>query len=192
MILRQATNQDISYVREILGESFADNLSSNYVLKQSGNLRYLKRLMKYSIRYCTHFGYVFINDEKNAACLLVDPRKKNVLAGIRLNIYFIFRVCGLKKLKAVLRREKIMKENHKKFPNAIHLWFIGVGKASQEKGFGSLLLNEVIDFSEDFDTILLETSNEQNLPWYQKHGFEIYDSKWIENHDLYFLKRGGS
>jgi predicted N-acetyltransferase YhbS len=70
-----------------------------------------------------------------------------------------------------------------------YLWFIGVYLAEQNKGIGSLLLQEIIQHSiQNNRPIYLETSTIKNLPWYSKFGFKVYSEQDL-SYRLYFLKR---
>ena len=54
-------------------------------------------------------------------------------------------------------------------------------------GKGSLLLEEIIAQSKaEKRPIYLETSVERNLPWYKKHGFEIFNTLDL-SYNLYLL-----
>jgi ribosomal protein S18 acetylase RimI-like enzyme len=56
-------------------------------------------------------------------------------------------------------------------------------------GKGSELLKEIIELSnQNRSSIYLETSVEENLSWYKKFGFEIYQQLEF-NYTLYLLKR---
>jgi GNAT superfamily N-acetyltransferase len=90
---------------------------------------------------------------------------------------------------AVLKRESMIKNNHPKEPFA-YLWFIGVNPPKQNRGIGSAFIKEVIRKCEKEERpIYLETSVERNLPFYQKFGFEIFQSLDL-SYKLYHLRRG--
>jgi len=70
-----------------------------------------------------------------------------------------------------------------------YLWFIGVDPLVQNRGIGSKMLQEIINFSNSSNRpIYLETSTVKNLPWYEKFGFEVYNEHDLTYH-LYFFKR---
>lgn len=70
-----------------------------------------------------------------------------------------------------------------------YLWFIGVNYLFQHAGTGSNLLNEVIEFAQQKDLpVFLETSTNENLPWYNRFGFQIYSELEL-GYKLFFLKR---
>jgi GNAT superfamily N-acetyltransferase len=68
-------------------------------------------------------------------------------------------------------------------------WFIGVDPKYQKFGLGKRLMEEVIiHCSSDHRPIYLETSTMENLTWYKKFGFVVYDTLEL-SYKLYFLKR---
>jgi ribosomal protein S18 acetylase RimI-like enzyme len=79
-------------------------------------------------------------------------------------------------------------ERHKALAPFEH-WYlqnIAVEPEEQGKGYGSLLIRamtEKID-REDRVPIFLETNKEKNLPFYQKHGFEILEHTIIPKTDV--------
>ena len=55
-----------------------------------------------------------------------------------------------------------------------YLAFLGIEPSEQGKGLGSALLRPVLERCDSEGTpAYLETSNERNLPFYQRHGFEV-------------------
>ena len=54
---------------------------------------------------------------------------------------------------------------------------IGVGPAKQGKGCGSALLKHALEGCDcDNRLAYLESSNPQNIPLYERHGFEVLDT----------------
>lgn len=83
-------------------------------------------------------------------------------------------VIGLSNIKKVISRESAISKIHPS-KDIYYLWFIGVQPSKQGNGVGSQLLNEIIQKGiSEKKTICLETSTLKNIPWYEKHGFEIY------------------
>jgi len=75
--MKRAENFDRGTIVDILVNSFRDNKSVNYIIKQDAkkNVR-LKRLMEYSHDICKLYGDVFITDDKSGCALIVKPDKK--------------------------------------------------------------------------------------------------------------------
>ncbi|MCG8485103.1 MAG: GNAT family N-acetyltransferase [Clostridia bacterium] len=74
---------------------------------------------------------------------------------------------------------------HMKGKNYIYLSIIGVDELHQGKGYGSQLLNLIIKESNANGTpIYLETETENNVAFYEKHGFRVLKKEYLEKLDL--------
>ncbi len=163
-----------SRIIDILFESFYYNKSVNFVVKQDAKKdKRLRILMEYSYFVGENFGKIYLNKDKSACAILIDPSKKrttfkSVLWDIKLLIFCI----GISNLSKVMKRESEIKNNHPKI-NFIHLWYIGVSQNDQGKGIGTLLMKEIIDdYHKKEQPIYLETSTIRNFPFYERLGFE--------------------
>lgn len=190
MLMIRANYNDTQNVVDILANSFADNKSVNYIVKQDSKLMLrIKHLMHYSFKSCMLFGTVYLSDDKRGCALIIYPEQKktNFKSGL-LNLQLIFKTTGFVNIKKAARREAIIKKHH---PEGLlsYLWFIGVTASEQHKGTGSQLMNEIIAEAKIQKRIIcLETSTLQNIPWYEKFGFIIYKELDF-GFRLYCLKR---
>ena len=188
--MTRAAYRDKDLVVNILANSFADNLSVNYIIKQDSNkLQRIKGLMAYSFEICHLYGDVFLTDDRKGCALIVFPdKKKTAVKSILLDVKLIFKCMGLLNIKKAMRREAMIKNNHPEGP-MYYLWFIGVDATAQNKGIGSKLLEYVINQGISQNRkICLETSTLKNIPWYQKFGFEIYKELDF-GYKLYCMKK---
>jgi ribosomal protein S18 acetylase RimI-like enzyme len=188
--MRRATPNQKSLIVDTLTQSFDDNKSVNYVVKQgSTREQRIRGLMDYSFNVCSAFGEVWTSDDEQACALILLPdKKKTTLDAIMWDAKLAFSVIGLDRVGKVLGRESKIKTFHPKEPFS-YLWFIGVKPQAQNNGVGSKLLQEIISHSEkNHRPIYLETSVDRNLPWYQKNGFEIFNTLNL-SYTLYLLRR---
>lgn len=185
--MKRAAINDIPRLVEILTESFKENKSVNYVLK---NKISLSKLFYYSIEKGFLYGDIWMNEDKTACAILINPKKKKIkIKSIWLDLKLIFQVVGLSNVKKVLHKENITEETLPKNKDYIHLWFLGVSPKEQGKGKGNKLLKEMIDYYKSFkEAMYLETSTLKNLPFYEKVGFKIYEKKDF-GFTLYFLEK---
>lgn len=186
---RVGTNQK-SIVVDILSGSFDDNKSVNYVVRQDEKraLR-IRGLMDYSFDVCDAFGDIWMTEDEQACALMLYPDKKSSsIKSILWDVKLATSVIGLSRIGKVLGREAKIKTFHPKDSFA-YLWFIGVATENQNQGKGSRLLEEIIHDSEmKGRPIYLETSVDRNLPWYKKHGFEVFQTLDL-GYSLYMLRR---
>ncbi len=180
--------KDKQRIVDIIVDSFDDNKSTNYIIKQDANRKQrLRRLVEYSVFQGEKFGKLFISDDKNGACIVLFPwSKKITLSSLLWDFRLVVTVIGLTRVKDILKREKLLKKNHPKTP-FYHLWYIGVDSNHQNKGIGSKLLDEVLAYCED-KPVYLETSVVSNLDWYGKYGFEVIKTLDLV-YTLYVLRK---
>ncbi|MBC8111344.1 MAG: N-acetyltransferase, partial [Verrucomicrobia bacterium] len=90
--MKEAAKHDKSIVLKILMESFDDNPSVNYVIKQDEKRkRRIKELMSYSFEYCLLFGKVFLSENEDGCVMLLYPTlKKTTFSTLLLDIKFVF------------------------------------------------------------------------------------------------------
>lgn len=187
--MQKAELTDKNLIVDILVQSFSDNKSINYIVKQDRRREArLRKLMAYSFEICYRFGEVYLTEDKKACALILFPHKKRYLSAILLDLDLAFSVIGLSNLKKVLSRESKIKQLYPKSP-FYYLWFIGVYPVDQNKGIGKTLLNEILTNAErEGLPVYLETSTTKNIPWYEKFGFVAY-KKLDFGYELFCMRR---
>lgn len=186
-----AKKQDKANVIGILSTAFNENKSVDYILGKGQRKTRIKHLMAYAFDVCWHYGKVLLSDDGHACALVLLPdRRKNSLRSIWFDVQLIWNCIGMGHMRKAVQREKKIKALQAVEDDQVYyLWFIGVDPKYQHQGTGSRLLEEIITDSRQMGrTVLLETSTETNLPWYQKNGFTIY-SQFNFGYALYFLKQ---
>jgi hypothetical protein len=103
----RAEYKDKERIVEILTNSFQDNKSVNYILKQDQKrVQRIRNLMAYSFDFCYMFGDVFLSEDKSGCALLVFPEKKKMtVKSIFLNVKLMFTCSGLSNVKKTLHSE---------------------------------------------------------------------------------------
>jgi hypothetical protein len=186
----KATYKDKDRVVDILAESFDDNQSVNYIVKQDKKrTQRIRKLMAYSFDICYLYGEVFLTDDISACALILLPdKKKNNLKSILLDIKLVVSCIGISNIKKAMKRESKIKELQPK-KLMCYLWFIGVDSDKQKKGIGSVLIKEVIEEAHSKQRpVYLETSTLKNISWYEKYGFTIYNELDL-GYPLFFMKK---
>ena len=185
----QAQKKDIRLIQDILTPSFEDNKSVNRSVKQDHKrLERIRNQIKYASKISIANEMAFLNDDKTCAvlCNPLDGVKASVLD----DLFYIRKVSGVKLGLQLMKREKLIKQFHPIRPFC-HLWYLGVLPDCQGKGIGGKMLREIQQYGiEKTIPIYLETSNEQNLRFYESHGFEKYHEVRLPTDDfkLYFYK----
>ncbi|MEO3404979.1 GNAT family N-acetyltransferase [Mucilaginibacter sp. CAU 1740] len=188
--MTRAIKNDKDHIISILTKSFDTNQSVNYIVLQ-GHKREerIAALMDYSFELCFLFGDVWLSDDRSACALVMYPHRKRItLRSIILDIRLIWQAIGLQNIKRAIDRENKIKAKQTKDPMA-YLWFIGVDPQFQQQGRGSRLMADLIaDAREKGTSFFLETSTPENIPWYERFNFKIYEQLDL-SYILYFLKQ---
>jgi ribosomal protein S18 acetylase RimI-like enzyme len=188
--MRKAVEEDKQSVIETLVRSFHDNPSVNYVIKQDRyRQKRLAALMDYSFELCMSFGDIWINDQKTGCALVLYPSlQRTNIRTIMLDLRLVFTSIGFFRFPAILDRERKIKRRHP--PGELtYLWFIGVNPDHQHQGVGSMLLRTVIENAAVTNRpIVLETSVQKNVAWYQNFGFEVFEILNL-SYTLFLMKK---
>ena len=190
----QADKSHKEKVIEILSECFEKNKTVNWIVKQdSKKQERIRDLMDYSFEACIETGEIYLTDDLTGVIIYSNSDDKlPILEEAYLTLQFVLKVTGIDGIGKALRREQYINQFHPKDQEFIYIWFIGLKKTEQGRGIGSAMLREVINISNKENLpIYHETSNEKNLNFYQKHGFEVYhiSPEDIFGFKLYFLKK---
>ncbi|WP_442795425.1 GNAT family N-acetyltransferase [Pelobium manganitolerans] len=186
----EATKKDKPLVADILTNSFDANQSVNYVIQQDTHRKErINALMNYSFDICKRYGKVYLSKEnKSCALVLLPEQKKQNWWTLLKDMQLMFSSIGFFNIGKALKRESAIKDKQLT-ENVYYIWFIGVNPDEQNNGYGSAMLNSLLNEAAAMNrTVCLETSTIKNLPWYKKHGFEIYDELDL-GYKLYFLKK---
>ncbi|MGF7082815.1 GNAT family N-acetyltransferase [Mucilaginibacter sp. UYCu711] len=174
--MHKVTSTNKATVVDIISRSFDNDEGINYLIPQN---RDRQKRLRYLVEYCVEVamltGEVFLSDGYKAAALLVNTeRKLSFLDTIVLDTKIAFRAIGLGNVIKALKREAKLKSK-RPIMNVSYLWFIGVNPDSQGQGIGKSFLGQLaLNEREKGRRFILECSPE-NLNWYQKNGFRIYD-----------------
>ncbi|KAA1246078.1 GNAT family N-acetyltransferase [Aquimarina sp. RZ0] len=189
----KASKKDKGTIVNLLWSTFIElefPNSINFVVKQdkkrSTRLRYL---MEYQCNVALKFGEIWLSDDKKGCVLLLFPEKKRLSLSLFLwEIKLALCCIGAENVLKVLKRESQLKEKHPKIP-FIHFWLMAVIPEAQGKGVGQKLLTEVLKkYQNSNKPFYLETTTKDNLKFYTKNDFTIFDNTDTLNYPLFFLK----
>ncbi|GAO43856.1 GNAT family N-acetyltransferase [Flavihumibacter petaseus] len=190
--MTEARYEDKALVAGILASAFDQNASVNYIVPQDHRRKdRLLQLMTYAFDVCFHYGKVLLSDDHMACALITFPEQRKFgWRTITQDWQLVSRCLGWSRLQRTLSREKAIKKKQEQLSGQFcYLWFIGVNPEQQGRGNGTALLKEVMKIAAEQDRILLlETSVEQNIPWYERAGLIAYDQLDL-GYRLYFFQR---
>ena len=171
-----ATKEDKALIIHILSESFKENKSILFVVKNDSKQKErIQKLMEYSYNMALSSGEIFLSENKKGCVLLLYSCKKPpFLKQLKYDLDLAINCIGLTQIFKVLKREKQIKLQHPKH-SFLHLWYIGVNPNDQGKNIGRNLMKEVLAFAQKKNkNIYLETSTHSNIKFYEKLGFRRY------------------
>jgi ribosomal protein S18 acetylase RimI-like enzyme len=174
--VRPATTDDVVGMSEALAEAFHDDPVMQWLF---GDVpprpgRYLRPFFRHEGHRHLEHHTVFTADGHPGAAYWDPPGhwKTSILGMARLGPVMA-RGVGLRATKALqgLRR---MEKAHAQHPEHYYLAVLGTRTDRQGQGIGSALMAPVLDRC-DAEGIgaYLESSKDTNIPYYQRHGFEV-------------------
>jgi GNAT superfamily N-acetyltransferase len=171
----KATPVDRDGLADALADAFFDDPVMAWILKEQDS-RSRRLALLFSVQLRGHYlplETVWTTPDKAGAALWAPPGHAIVppTTFIR-HLPDVVRSLGRHTVRA-LRTLNHVERLHPKEPH----WYLGVlgtRKAAQGKGVGSALLSPVLDrCDEEGLPAFLESSKEQNIPFYRRHGFEV-------------------
>jgi len=142
-----------------------------------------------AIKYCYYYGEVWTSPEaEGAACWLAPGQTSPSLVGMlrtgALTTPFKFGKAGFARFNEVIAYTDTLHKQYAPMPHW-YLWVLGIDPTQQGKGLGGALLQPVLERAENAGLpCYLETQNEANLDFYQKHGFDVVSDGVTPKGDL--------
>ena len=192
--IRKASRADKDRVLQILTEAFWHDPHINWF---SGNgphkARRIRTMMSHVFEAALARGDVYISHDREAVAIWRNAKEKRFsLTSLWENLKFLYHF-GLRKVNAISKLEKLLKARYPKHEAYYYLFVIGTSRQGRGKGLGSQLMNQLLyEADRKGITTYLETANMDNLPIYQKKGFQQYDTIAVSGQPplkLYLLKR---
>jgi ribosomal protein S18 acetylase RimI-like enzyme len=181
---------DIERACEVAGSAFQDDPTSIFVYPDENER---KEKLMYGFRmiymYGIKKGITYATSSNLEGMIIWLPPDKIYISTwtmMRYGGFYTMRKVGLK-LKAMKRTMAVfgyIESKHKQLVPYDH-WYlqnIAVKPEEQRKGYGGQLLSAMFKkIDNEGIPIYLETNKEENLPFYQKYGFEILEHEIIPN-----------
>jgi len=174
--VRRATPEDADALVATLVQAFDDDPVMNWLLRQGD-----KRADAHDLWFrtcldvlCMPAGHTHLTDDGAAAAMWVPPGgwSTNPLGKLGL-VPALLRATGLGRLHrlAALSRATDRVKPKKAFFYLLHL---GVVPERQGEGLGSVVMRPVLELCDrEGAGAYLESSKETNIPFYERHGFEV-------------------
>jgi len=134
--------------------------------------------MRACIRYGLLYGEVYTNDAADGAAIWISPANTTLTFGQMLRMGMLaapFKLgwAGCKRMMNVM---DCTEKAHKRSAPGRH-WYLpilGIEPSRQGKGIGGQLIQPILARADaEGLPCYLETMNERNLPFYERHGFKV-------------------
>jgi GNAT superfamily N-acetyltransferase len=176
--VRRATRGDITTVADALALAFLDDPVMAWVLGPKIDAPRLRRMFKSMLGawYLQHEETWTTTGDVAGAAIWAPPGKWRV--GVAESIRMaptMMRLLG-RRLRRATSAMTIIERHHLKEPH-YYLAVLGTQPSRQGKGFGSAMLQPVLDRCDAEGALAyLESSKESNIPFYQRHGFVVQET----------------
>jgi ribosomal protein S18 acetylase RimI-like enzyme len=170
LFVKRAGADDTALVGEILGDAFVGDPVARWI---TPNPEYPKWCWPVAVSLFWPYYEVYVTENSLGAAMWVPPgAKPNIKLSLAM-LWDSWRRFGIGSILRLFRLMKMMEKHHPK-DNHYYLFAIGVRSESKGQGIGSALLETVLQKCDHEKVgVYLENSNPQNLPFYQRHGFEL-------------------
>lgn len=137
--------------------------------------RRLEVLFAALLRHALPRGHVFTTADRSAVAIWSPPGQwKLPLPAMLRAAPSILRASGVRLPRLLARLGEVEKHHEKQPPRHWYLEFVATAPAAQGGGLGSVLVADALArFDAEGLPVYLESSNPKNLPFYERHGFEV-------------------
>ena len=177
-LIRLPVNQARS-AAAVLGRAFHNDPFMQYLVPDNARrARLLPSLFSVLVRYCLAYGEVYTTAALDGVACWLPPGETSppVLRLVRVGLRGAPVGLGLAGLLRFLRVARYAEAIHEHAVPQAHwyLWALGVEPARQGQGLGGLLMQPVLARARaEGISCYLETMNGVNVPFYQRHGFNV-------------------
>ena len=157
----------------VLGRAYADDPVGTWVYPQTDRSRRLARMFRSLLRATRDRGATVLTDQARRGAAIwqrSDDRSLGALGNLRVGTTIVASGARIRRSQAVMRA---IERRHPQEPHW-YLAVLGTDPAHQGEGVGSALVRHVLDDPANVgEPAYLETETEANVPFYERHGFEV-------------------
>jgi ribosomal protein S18 acetylase RimI-like enzyme len=141
--------------------------------------RVLPWFFRAALRYALRHGRVYATATSPVGAAIVLPPERPRLAGgdlARAGLWQMPLRAGPRGFRRFTTQGRVLEERHDRdvAPRHAYVWLLGVDAAAHGRGLGSAVLRAVTAEADARGVpTYLDTTNERNLAFYRRHGFEL-------------------
>jgi GNAT superfamily N-acetyltransferase len=174
--IKKATDADVAALARSLARAFYDDPVISWMIPDDEKRR---RLGPFGFE--TWLGKIYMpkaevyTDEQRAVgALWAPPGKWRMSIGLQARLApRMFKLFGVRRMPTILKGLATLDKAHPDEQPHYYLGILGTDPEHQGKGLGGAAMQPVLDrCDEEGLGAYLESSKEQNVPFYRRHGFE--------------------
>jgi ribosomal protein S18 acetylase RimI-like enzyme len=149
----------------------------------------LYKLATFLCKFTFKYGYIYTTEKVEGVCMFLKPNypKVNIVHLLRFNHLPSLKNFNRSTIKKTLLIQKATKDIEfikKQVGDHWYIQLLCIQPGLRQKGFGSFFLQSILGFikKENINNlpILLETTNPNNIPFYEKNNFSIKTDRIIQ------------
>ena len=177
VVVRKATDADVTALSHTLARAFHDDPVISWMIPDDE-----KRLRRGPFGFGTWLQKIYMpkaevyTDEARAVgALWAPPGKWRMSVGLQARLApRMLRLFGVRRMPLILKGLATLDKAHPDEQPHYYLGILGTDPDHQGKGLGSAAMQPVLDRCDSEGLgAYLESSKEQNVPFYRRHGFEV-------------------
>ena len=171
--IRQLRADDSALIGRIIADGFADDAVNLWAFNSVTAMRPAFAIMAKHLYLKKGFGHSTADGLAGTLWLPPSTQKAYGLGNLAL-AYTILKHGGITGMRHSLAIDSFMNRNKKGRPPHFYLFAIAVNPRLQGKGLGGALMREALQQVDAAHMpAYLENSKQENIAFYQRHGFEI-------------------
>jgi ribosomal protein S18 acetylase RimI-like enzyme len=173
--VRRAIPHDDAHLVPVLVRAFDDDPVIRWVFPEDDEARRL--YFRTNLELAHPHGHVFVAESALGCAIWAPPDEWRVSLWTQLLLVpRIVRMLGVRRFQRGMMVFDRLQKEHRPGPH-YYLGMLGVDPSCQSRGLGSALVQAGLERADIAGVgAYLETSNPANLPFYERHGFEVTQS----------------
>ncbi|MHC4169862.1 MAG: GNAT family N-acetyltransferase, partial [Planctomycetota bacterium] len=170
VLVKRAAREQAALVGEILADAFSVDPVGKWI---SPDPEYPRWCWSLVVPFVLPHDEVYLTGDGQGAAMWVPPGAELDIKLGFAGLWDYWRRFGLRSILRFFRLVIALEKHHPKDPH-YYLFAVGVRPGARGQGIGSALLEPVLQECDRRKTgAYVENSNPLNLPFYQRHGFEL-------------------
>jgi len=191
--MKQAKYKDKERVIQIIEESFNDNYTFNWIIKNDHKkAKRIKALAEYMWNIGMAKKGIYLSPDNEAVAICYKKHNRvNIFKNIYYKFKFLKNVIGFSKIFSILKRQKRLMQQ-KPSSNYLYFWLFAASNKGKGGGGAKNLQKGIykLSYKENLP-IYLETSIRKNKNVYERYGFQTYHKEILKGQpfDTWFMKK---